>query len=100
MLDFVPDVVNFRTLSKQVKEIKNSFKVVSELVTTHVSRGGLTYRAISNRVEIDWLAVVGGTVPDDFEAVGVGGCDDGYIAFFEVLLFVLVEDLRRLGDGT
>lgn len=67
---------------------------------THVSRGALAYRAISNRVEIDWLAVVGRTVPDDFEAVGVSGRDDRGVAFFEVFLLVLVENLWGFGDGT
>lgn len=65
-----------------------------------MSREARAYRAISNGVEIDRLAVVGGTVPDNFEAVGVGGRDDGDVTLFEVLLLVLVEHLWRLGDGT
>lgn len=85
---------------KRVKEIKNSFKVISKLVTTHVPHGTSAYRAISNGVEINWLAVIGRTVPDDFESVGVSGCDDWQVTFFEVFLFELIENLRGFGDGT
>lgn len=59
-----------------------------------------TYRAISDGVEVDWFAVVGWTIPDNFKSVRISRSDDWKFAIGTLFLRELIQKLRRLWDGT